>query len=800
MQKYSLRSFTASVLTALLVAFPLTACVAQNPRVQHSAPPETAGGNSTLPGSSSLDARLLYQLMTAELNYIDGNLNDAYILILKSAQQSGDPQLYERAVNIALQAKVTGSALTAAQEWKKADPTSRDANRYILDILISMQRYGQITDAAQSMIRLTPDEERPRFIAALGQYLAPHAKEIEPRYQAILSPWLSGTNSEEAMAAWVSLSIMKLSVSKLDEAYAAIEQAHTLAPEAPEPILAAVSLIDSSVPQAEELVQAYLKNESADQQVRLAYIQTLLHQQRINQGIQQLEIAVKNPDTPAIAWFILGSLQIETKHTQEGMKNLQVYLEKTASDASPEAQNNRERSYLELAQAEADLGRLPAAQKWIDQINDPEIKIPALKAYIGLLAQDGQYNEAFKAAAGLPTRTPQESVQKTLLQAQILMQAKRWRQAYDLLDKASVTPDADLLYLQAMAAERIGHFPRMESLLRQVITLNPSYAHAYNALGYTLADRNERLPEARELVEKALELDPGNAMMMDSLGWVEFREGQVEKALETLQQAFNEYPDSEVAAHLGEVQWVLGLRDEAMTTWKLAWLDTPDSDVLQQTFKRLRITQRMLNDFTLPPDAVLPRSLPDSDAAAHQSAIYIESLIAKGEWQKLYDLLSPMTQKAEIPALMQLQAVAADQLDNMAEAEKLLRRVMILDPENAMAYNDLGYMLTNRGIRLQEAKELIEKAYALQPDSAPILDSMGWIEFKLGNLSKALEWLQNAYDLDPSIAEIGVHLGEVLWHSGRQAEAMLIWRDVQQQYPDDPDLKETLERLKVTLP
>ena len=189
-----------------------------------------------------------------------------------------------------MQAKVTGSALTAAQEWKKADPTSRDANRYILDILISMQRYGQITDAAQSMIRLTPDEERPRFIAALGQYLAPHAKEIEPRYQSILSPWLSGTNSEEAMAAWVSLSIMKLSVSKLDEAYAAIEQAHTLAPDAPEPILAAVSLIDSSVPQAEELVQAYLKNESADQQVRLAYIQTLLHQQRINQGIQQLEL------------------------------------------------------------------------------------------------------------------------------------------------------------------------------------------------------------------------------------------------------------------------------------------------------------------------------------------------------------------------------------------------------------------------------------------------------------------------------------------------------------------------------
>ena len=174
---------------------------------------------------------------------------------------------------------------------------------------------------------------------------------------------------------------------------------------------------------------------------------------------------------------------------------------------------------------------------------------------------------------------------------QLLRDFKLWKEAYEIYGEAVARfPDeADLRYDQAMMAEKAGKPADMEVLLRALIEAKPDFHHAYNALGYSLADRNVRLPEAKKLIEKAVELAPGDAYIQDSLGWVEFRLGNTKRALEILQAAYGKRPDPEIAAHLGEVLWSQGQRDQALKVWREGLLLSADNETLQGTLKRLRV-------------------------------------------------------------------------------------------------------------------------------------------------------------------------------------------------------------------
>ena len=173
----------------------------------------------------------------------------------------------------------------------------------------------------------------------------------------------------------------------------------------------------------------------------------------------------------------------------------------------------------------------------------------------------------------------------------MLREAKQYRAAYDLLSESlkRFAADADLSYDLAMMAEKLGRFEEMERLLRAVITSKPEYQHAYNALGYSLAERSIRLPEARQLVQKALELAPNDPYITDSLGWIEFKSGNLAEAQRILQAAYKNRPDAEIAAHLGEVLWVMGRREQALAIWREGMVLSADNETLLETLKRLRV-------------------------------------------------------------------------------------------------------------------------------------------------------------------------------------------------------------------
>lgn len=805
MQNFTIKPLIAAIFTVMLGASSLSGCASSGNEglsVLNNADQTNISKQES--SQAAEHARLFYKTMLGELEYVDSNFNDAYFMILNAARQSHENKLYERAIQIAIRAGADDSALKAAKEWQKDKPDSMDSHRYTLDILLKLKQYNKIDEPVKKIIQLTPDEERMAFIVGMGHYLSPHARDVEPHFENMLSPWLNGQNAEEAMASRLSLSVIKMAIDKPEEAIEEIQKAHNVNPDSDEPFLAAINLLEHNVPKANEMVRNYLKSPSATPEVRLVYTQFLLKKQMLNEAKTQLEIAIQSPKTPAIAWFILGSLQLDAKQLESGMKNLLTYLEKTKADTSAETKNNQERAYLELAQAETDSGSPEKAQKWIDEINDPEIRVPAQKTYIGILVRAGKYEEALAAVKKLPSNNSEDEVHNVLLETDILIQQNKLQQALSILNKANTKTarkNEDLLYQQAVVADKLKDPAQMERLLREIISLNPNHADAYNALGYSLADRNVQLEEAHQLITKASTLKPDNALIEDSLGWVEFRLGNLDTALQLLEKAYAKFPDSEVAAHLAEVQWSLDLKDEALSTLKLAVLSDPQNNVLQKTMLRLNITQKMLDDLTIPPHVLdQMRNAPKSDNGSENAGAYLNHLIQTNQWQQIYDLLAPIVAKTADPALLQLQAYAADKTDRLDEAEALLRQIMDIDPTNASAYNDLGYILANRNIRLEEAKALVEKAYELMPDSAAITDSMGWIEFRLGNIEQAIIYLQKAYEMDPEIAENGVHLGEALWVSGKQGEAILVWKEVNKKHPNSPELKATLERLGAKLP
>ena len=206
-----------------------------------------------------------------------------------------------------------------------------------------------------------------------------------------------------------------------------------------------------------------------------------------------------------------------------------------------------------------------------------------------MLSKQGKLNEARKHLQQIAAQNPEQRVALTQAEAQLLRDASAYKDAFDLLGTAlAKTPDnPELLYEHAMAAEKIDRIDVLEASLRKLIAVKPDNADAYNALGYTLADRNQRLPEARELIEKALKLSPDNAYIIDSMGWVLFRLGRNAEALEHLRRAYSLRPDAEIAAHLGEVLWATGQQDEARKIWLQALKEHEKNEALQSTVKRL---------------------------------------------------------------------------------------------------------------------------------------------------------------------------------------------------------------------
>lgn len=242
-----------------------------------------------------------------------------------------------------------------------------------------------------------------------------------------------------------------------------------------------------------------------------------------------------------------------------------------------------------LSQAAEQRGDFKAAEAALQKVDGAGLDVRYRRAV--LLAKQGKVADARKLLKPAADASDGETRASLLAEAQLMRELRDYAGALAAM-KAAVARfpnDPDLIYEQAMMTEKVGKFDDMETLLRRVIELKPDYHHAYNALGYSLAERNLRLPEAKELIEKALKLAPGEPFIVDSLGWVEFRLGNLDEAARLLRQAHTGRPDAEIAAHLGEVLWAQGAHDEARRIFAEAAQRDPDNEALREVLDRLKV-------------------------------------------------------------------------------------------------------------------------------------------------------------------------------------------------------------------
>jgi tetratricopeptide (TPR) repeat protein len=544
--------------------------------------------------SSAMDGELFYQLLIGELNARGGEPGAGFALILDAARKTNDPRLFQRAVDIALQSRSGDSALMAARAWRQAIPASREANRFVLQILIGLNRLNETLEPLKREIASYEPKERAAGIANLPRYFAraTDKKLAASVVEQALADHLNAPGVQ--VTAWTTLGVMRTAANDLNGAVEAARKALALDPKAETPALLVLSLMSPSLPQAEALVKKYLEGK-ASPEVRMEYARQLLGTQRYAESDTQLQLVTSDKPDLADAWLLRGVLELQDNKLATAERSLKRYLELVLPkrNAANRAETSRSlaQAYLSLAQIAEQRKDWVEADGWLKRIDSAEDRLATQMRRATLLARQGKTDEARKLIRSQAEKSPAEARLKLSTEVQVLRENKQYKTAYDLLtDAASRTPnDMDLVYDLAMVAEKMGNLEDMERLLKKVIAAKPDYQHAYNALGFSLAERNVRLPEARQLIVKALELAPNDPFITDSLGWVEFRSGNLAEALKILQGAYKARPDAEIAAHLGEVLWAMGKRDQAVLIWKEGVKLNSDNETLLETLKRLQV-------------------------------------------------------------------------------------------------------------------------------------------------------------------------------------------------------------------
>jgi tetratricopeptide (TPR) repeat protein len=528
--------------------------------------------------------QFLYQYLISELASQRGRPELAARGILDLAQKTRDPKLARRAAEIAFQSRQADPSRAALLLWLELEPNAGLA-RQALAALLGTQ--GPIEGVAVTLNQWFSDRASAPVLFSQLPYLLsryPDRSRVANLVAELALPFPTLAEAQFALA------VSAFSAGRFEAAMAATEEALRLRPDYSSAIIAKSQFSRTLEPggswqRAADILAAHLKTYPRAAEVRVAYGRALVNTKALLSAREEFRLAaidLPRDAEPAYAAALI-SLQLEDWAAAEA--GLRDTLAREPFDRNP--------VYFNLALAAEARQQDAVALDWYRKVGEGEYFVSAQLKSAQLLVKREGVEAGRKFLQGVQSAeadAPETRTQLILAEVQLLRDAKSFRQAYELLSNAlAAQPESVALrYDRAMIAEKLGRHDDMERDLRTTISIKPDYAHAYNALGYSMADRGVRLQEAAALIEKAVELAPNDAFILDSLGWVQFRQGKNELALETLKRAYEMRPDPEIAAHLGEVMWNLGKSDEAMQLWRRALVDSPDNTALNVVLERFK--------------------------------------------------------------------------------------------------------------------------------------------------------------------------------------------------------------------
>jgi tetratricopeptide (TPR) repeat protein len=582
-----------SVLCALIVG---CATPSHGPAPAEPNPPaqatETEAPSRPLP-SVELTGPLLFEIVAAEVAVQRGEPSAAFNTLMKAARDTGDPRLARRATEVALGARAAGQALESAQLWRELDGGSSEAEQTYTSLLVANGRYEDAKPLLQKQIR---GEEDPVAVLERVQRLLARAPD-QVQALALLDALAAPYRDDRKRSFEVHL-ILAHGAHAAGQTARASEEARAalkLRPDSEQAAIAAAQFMleTKNRPDAAgradaiELLSGFLQRNPNAADARLAYARLLIGDGRNDAARAQFEELLKRDPRSPDALFALGVLSLQAELRPQAREYFQRYLAAVEEGADREP----DPAYLNLARIAEDEQKYDEAFDWLHRVHSPEQMLTARIREAFLLAKVNRLDDALKTLHDAPVESAEDRLQVVLSQGQILRDAHRYQESYDLLAAAlKASPeDPNLLYETAMSAERLDRLDLMETHLRHLVQLKPDYAHAYNALGYTFADRNIRLKEAYELIDKALQLAPDDGFILDSMGWVQYRLGNLTAARDYLGRAYRLKPEADVAAHLGEVMWLQGDREGARNVWREASRRESDNETLKETLHRLDV-------------------------------------------------------------------------------------------------------------------------------------------------------------------------------------------------------------------
>jgi tetratricopeptide (TPR) repeat protein len=530
---------------------------------------------SNLP-DTALDQELLFKFLLSEIAGQRGNMQLAAQGYLEMARATRDPRLARRAAEIATYARLQGVALESARLWYELDKGNPQARQSLVGLLLSGNKLSEAKPHLQAIVNA--DGNPAQGFMQLHSLMSKH-----PDKQAVLAVVKDLAQGYKQMPeAHFAVAQSAYAAGKHELALAEVREAMRLRPEWEIGALLQAQMLQQaqSTQKALEYLRGFLDGHPKAREARANYARLLINDKQLEQARAQYQIMLQEQPANADVVVTIGLLSLQLDDFETAEMNLKRGLELNYRDP------DTLRFYI--GQSYEERKRYRDAMHWYTQVAEGDQYIAAQARYAFLLGRDNKLAEARQYLQNVKVQSDEQRAVLIQAEAQLLREARNYRESYDLLAGAleKLPENADLLYDSALAAEKLDKLDVVETNLRKLIKLKPDHAQAYNALGYTLADRTDRLVEAKEYIEKALALAPEDPFILDSMGWVHFRLGDHQEGLTYLERAYKVRPDPEIAAHLGELLWVRGRQSDAEKLWRESQKEHPDNELLLDTMNR----------------------------------------------------------------------------------------------------------------------------------------------------------------------------------------------------------------------